>query len=59
MKLATQITTERGKPIQKTANEVIMISLTENRENRFNIAFSGDKIEILNYRTGKIKVMEY
>lgn len=59
MKLATTITTERGKPVIKTANECIRMSLSKDRINKFDIMFDGDKIEVLRYFDASIETIEY
>ena len=59
MKLASTITSERGKPVTKTGNTAIRITLTENRQNKFDIIFNGDRIEVLCYWDGKVRTIDY
>ena len=59
MKLYATTTSERGKPVSKSGNESIVINLTENRENRFEITFTGEEIQVLNYFTGDKLYMPY
>jgi len=59
MKLATTIKKERGKIITITANEYIQCNFTVNRENRFEITFYSNGIQILNYKTGKSRMIFY
>lgn len=59
MKLSATITSERGKPIIKTANECIRFILTLDRRQKFDIMFDGEKIEVLRYSDGTIETLEY
>jgi hypothetical protein len=59
MKLYATTTSEKGKPVFKSSNETIIIKLTKDHNNAFEIAFDGDILEILNYYTGLIKRIEY
>jgi hypothetical protein len=59
MKLYATTTSERGKPVSKAGNDSIIIKLTKDRANVFEIAFTGDSLEILNYYSGLIKKIEY
>jgi hypothetical protein len=59
MKLYATTTSERGKPSEKAGNDYINITLTENRENRFEITFTGEEMQVLNYCTGDKLYMPY
>lgn len=53
MRLGATITSEKGKAMVKTANEVIMITFTSDRRQKFDIIFHGEMIDILKYSTGQ------
>lgn len=59
MKLCTTIQSERGKPVEKTGNEAIRIQCTKDRVNKFEIIFDGDKLEVMSYWDGCVKVLKY
>jgi len=59
MKLYLTATSERGKPVTKSGNDVIRMTLTKERRQKFDIMFDGEKIEILKYSDGKIYTVEY
>lgn len=59
MKLFTTITSERGKPVTKSGNEAIRITVSDNRINKFDIMFDGDKLEILRYFDASITTVSY
>lgn len=59
MKLYLTATSERGKPVYKSGNDVIRITVTKEQRQKFDIMFDGDKLEILKYSDGKIYTVEY
>ena len=58
MILATEIQSEKGKKLQKTANEFIKCNFTVNRENKYEVIFYRHGLQILNYTTGKSVMMK-
>ena len=58
MRLNAQIKAERGKEINRTANEYIKIQLTENRENIYRVEYNGETLKVLKYATGKQIIIE-
>jgi hypothetical protein len=59
MKLYLTATSERGKPVNKSGNEAIRMTVTNDRRNMFDIIFDGDKLEILRYSDAKVITVEY
>lgn len=59
MKLYATTTSERGKPVTKSGNDVICIRLTKERQGVFDIMFDGDKIEVLRYFDASITTVNY
>jgi len=59
MKLASTIKSEKGKPLIKTANEIIFITFTKDRQQKFDVMFDGNKLEVLCYFGGNIRTIEY
>lgn len=59
MKLACTIRSERGKEVTKTGNEEINITLTNERRQKFDIKFTGEKIEVMRYFDASVEVINY
>jgi hypothetical protein len=59
MKLYATLESERGKPVIKSGNEIIKITLTENRKPIFDLLFSGDKIEVMRYWDASVDTVYY
>ncbi len=59
MKLYATSTSERGKPVSKSSNDVIEITLTEDRRAKFDIRFHGDRLEIMRYFDASVETIYY
>jgi len=59
MKLSTTTTSERGKAQIKTGNEYIMITLTNERRQKFDITFTGENLKIMSYYNATEKIIDY
>jgi hypothetical protein len=59
MKLYLTATSERGKPVTKSGNESINITLTSDRRQKFDIVFTGEAIEVMRYFDGKTEIISY
>jgi len=59
MKLSTTTTSERGKEQIKTGNEYIMITFTNERRQKFDITFTGEKLKIMSYYNATEKIIDY
>lgn len=59
MKLYATATGDRGKPVAKSSNDVIEITLTGDRRAKFDIRFYGDYLEIMRYSDASVEKIEY
>lgn len=59
MKLFLTAKSERGKPITKSGNEEINITLTNERRQKFDIKFTGESIEVMRYSDATIDIIPY
>jgi len=50
---------ERGKPVTKSGNDFISLTLTNERRQKFDITFKGDSLEVMRYSDASTEVMEY
>lgn len=54
MKLYLTATSERGKPVTKSGNEVINIKLSHNRDIIYSLTFQDGYIRLTDFTNGKI-----
>jgi hypothetical protein len=59
MKLFLTATSERGKPVTKSGNDEINITLTTERRQKFDIKFTGEEIEVMSYFDSSVEVINY
>lgn len=59
MKLYAIMAGDRGKPVTKSSNDTITITVTKDRRQKFDITFDGDKIEVMSYADARIETVEY
>ncbi len=59
MKLYLTATSERGKPVTKSGNEEINITLTNDRRQKFDISFKGDSLKVMRYYDASVETIDY
>ena len=59
MKLYLTAKSERGKEVTKSGNDEIIITLTEERRQKFDITFDGSSLRVMSYANGVTKTINY
>ena len=59
MRLFLEAQSERGKPVTKSGNEYITLTLTNDKRQKFDITFKGEALEVMSYADARMQVIPY
>ena len=59
MKLYATMKSEKGKIVSKSSNDEIIITVTNDRKNIFDITFNGDTLQVMRYYDASVDTVEY